>query len=1647
MINKDDFISGVRNKESDDLKFKTIINNQTVINNGYFLYENIRYYMFAKRITISQYNEENNPSGFPFPIINGTRIKISSDYSFKNPIFFISSLNKILITNTNQEYIDINDILDIDFTIDFDGKDYYIVINQDYNEEFFIVYNQDQSININLNNVNNSKFILGEKSPVLSNLSIECLSENKSDLNFIFLSTLTNNQNVPMSGIDVSFYKISTVYDSKYLTTVVNKETICSNKNFKKVGDREFYIPEEEPDYINNIHVEDKIYSEYLPDDTTITFINRETRIIEVDKEIQAELNENVIIKQIYRNTYEPFFTKIISTDTENYWTGYKLLSTSTTDELGNITDNMHFEKYEDKIFVFSALTDKSLQSELYWIDLSANYTSSSGISRLDDNTYKLAAQEALTAMGVDIWNEFWSEDVNSQLRTSEITSNTAWYSDRRSWRNKHYFLERAPINYLGDDSGDGSIQNPYQIRTYHDLETKINSDEEINKHYILLNDITVTVNDSENILNSFNGYLDGQGYTINIININKTEDNVGLFKELIDAKINNIIIKVNNNGIIKGYNNVGILAGKITGNTTLNRVACYGRVEGRNYIGGIVGKVEGSLNISYSSFTGDIQNENVNDENTYVGGVTGYINYFYNNKYSKLFNIHTEGNIKINSTSSLFVNNYIFAGGICGYINYNTTFSNTNKIGKYLISSIDIDGNNSRTIAASIFAYIDPDMCYFDNVISLNEFFINVLSDSTYQSNKLIGTYNNIIVNTYSGCSLDTTTINNNIPIESQANGVYHNITFFRSLDNYNNIANNLSFNIDYIWKSTNSNNFYKGFPIFTWQQDILNEQQDGSANYPWHITNIDELIKLRLLVNNNEAYKDWAANDYFIITQDLYAYLLTDSWTPIGTTSNPFEGHLNGGDHEIIGLHYSDSNYPGNHDKPIGLFGCISGAEIHNLTVISTIEHDKNYTGSIVGIAKNHSLIQNCYVSSTIDLRGSLNNNSLGTGLICGCLQDSNIINCVNNDGSILKVENNSNVIDNVGGICGKIERTLEDINNEYNHIINCHINCTIQGLFKNVGGILGYCNADNAIIKNNYCISSIYWIDNITENYGPNLSQFVGGICGRVDNAYMISINLFEGKEISDINYNLYGMNYIGGICGYLNSNIIFNNNNVNNAKLFFDYSNTGATKYLGGIIASNQFTTIDRCLFYGELGYHNNLSTSSPIYLCGIAYYTNAGITNCYSIITKYNGNNDVFGYRIGTSADNHDNLDNNYSCEVPDCPHMNSNSSIYHQNGQTKTLEQLKQQSTYDVFDFENIWMMSNLYPILQISNILLNNNLNTNEESNYTSTTIQHTITDEYSGRWNFNDYYNKYLKDTTILLSSARDNIGNYMSCAYQGYLGHIKLSGQDILDMTIKGDDGYLVNSEYRAIQEKYNTKDTLEDLILNPNDDFYTIAYNLVPRTEYKDWLESFKNTYDVASNNEGDYYMLDFDRRLGTVFESPFPNVITRSDYLTPNSVVTTDVGDYGYNSIDPSYWINKISKVEHINPLGSFNNLIYHLNHDTDVLHYDIYFSEGNKPPTWQELKYVFYIPSRVYYNNEHNLTKKDFFDIIMSNGCYFRGLAVMFAYCSLINGLEYYDSNPNLQFPYAPYYSDFKLGELIDEYLYNNNTTFKHYKL
>ena len=54
----------------------------------------------------------------------------------------------------------------------------------------------------------------------------------------------------------------------------------------------------------------------------------------------------------------------------------------------------------------------------------------------------------------------------------------------------------------------------------------------------------------------------------------------------------------------------------------------------------------------------------------------------------------------------------------------------------------------------------------------------------------------------------------------------------------------------------------------------------------------------------------------------------------------------------------------------------------------------------------------------------------------------------------------------------------------------------------------------------------------------------------------------------------------------------------------------------------------------------------------------------------------------------------------------------------------------------------------------------------------------------------------------------------------------------------------------------------------------------------------------------------------------------------------------------------------------------------------------------------------------------------------------------MYAFCSKIKGLEYYNDTfeGDLQYPYEPYYSNFTLGELIDEFVHEG-IKFNHYKL
>ncbi len=131
--------------------------------------------------------------------------------------------------------------------------------------------------------------------------------------------------------------------------------------------------------------------------------------------------------------------------------------------------------------------------------------------------------------------------------------------------------------------------------------------------------------------------------------------------------------------------------------------------------------------------------------------------------------------------------------------------------------------------------------------------------------------------------------------------------------------------------------------------------------------------------------------ANDLdgsYILTADI---TLSDSWTPIGSSSDPFTGVLNGDGHIISGLKFEDTS-----TASVGLFSYATGATIQNLGIEDanivgakdvaafvgvmsggTLEkcyvsnsfiQGTDHCASLVGQPKDDALVQNCYASAYV-------------------------------------------------------------------------------------------------------------------------------------------------------------------------------------------------------------------------------------------------------------------------------------------------------------------------------------------------------------------------------------------------------------------------------------------------------------------------------------------------------------------------------------------------------------------------------------------------------------------------------------------------------------------------------------------------------
>ncbi|MDR1451960.1 MAG: hypothetical protein LBI57_06505 [Helicobacteraceae bacterium] len=232
--------------------------------------------------------------------------------------------------------------------------------------------------------------------------------------------------------------------------------------------------------------------------------------------------------------------------------------------------------------------------------------------------------------------------------------------------------------------------------------------------------------------------------------------------------------------------------------------------------------------------------------------------------------------------------------------------------------------------------------------------------------------------------------------------------------------------------------------------------------------ITNETELSAIR----SNLSGKYILLNDITLTSTTLDD---TEGWSPIGDSSTPFTGILNGNGYKVSGLWIDRSSIDN-----VGLFGYINnGAKISNFGVsINNVKggvKGRKTVGAIAGYTYNSS-IKNSYSMGNVSgdnsvggIAGFLTSsieNSYAMGDVSGVGYVGGIVGQVSG-GAISKSYAAGNVIgsDNyVGGIVGQAD-SASSINNSYS-------TGDVSGV-ANVGGIAGYVH--NSTITNNAAINS--------------------------------------------------------------------------------------------------------------------------------------------------------------------------------------------------------------------------------------------------------------------------------------------------------------------------------------------------------------------------------------------------------------------------------------------------------------------------------------------------------------------------------------------------------------------------------------------
>ena len=455
------------------------------------------------------------------------------------------------------------------------------------------------------------------------------------------------------------------------------------------------------------------------------------------------------------------------------------------------------------------------------------------------------------------------------------------------------------------------------------------------------------------------------------------------------------------------------------------------------------------------------------------------------------------------------------------------------------------------------------------------------------------------------------------------------------------------------------------------------------GTENDPYLILNPIQLNQLRNFLNQEGVYFKLMAD--IDLTEFLEDENPDQGWQPVGTSSSPFKGVLDGNGKTVSGLWINRSSL-----DYVGFFGNFTGGTIMNLTLKGSYVKGNNYVGFLAGLG---GTIENCAFDGSV----------LGASFVGGCCGSegsfSNTVSKINVEGSGDYVGgfsgqngkyqncklNNSYIRGNnyVGGICGSDKQ-------HHNQITYCYVYSNIYGN-DNVGGMCGYKFDESSYQQTPSTIKFCGFSGTI------EASNNVGGICG-----------YYYGGQRDGIEYGVdkcYAIgqikgsgNCIGGIVGF-SSQYTYNSGKPNYNSYYYSHGIKDCY-YSGSITGNEQVGSIVGYLFtYVDYKVTNCYSMGSVV-----GYNSVGGLVGHlkYASITNSVGNNNrlsarngdvarLIGKNEGKNTSYEENKSYNRTIVIKQGVVQEINDDIENGAGVSRTTLKLKATYVAMGWDFTDIW--------------------------------------------------------------------------------------------------------------------------------------------------------------------------------------------------------------------------------------------------------------------------------------------------------------------------------------------------------------------